>query len=125
MSLAVSALTAACNGRTQENYVFDIGSLSNKAWEEIDRQCEYEARRATASAQPGMVRVMEREELYILCLETKGVRYKGKVERAAQPPERSWLRGRSIGARHERVELALPVLIHRASDSFFPVTHLS
>jgi len=66
--------------KTQESYVFDIGKLSQESWRKIDTQCEYEARKATASAPPGLVRAEEREKLYILCLEAQGIRYKGTIK---------------------------------------------
>ena len=79
MTFMAFSLLAACMPQAQESYVFDIGKLSRDDWRKIDAQCEYEARKATASAKPGIVRVEEREELYLLCLKTRGIRYKGTV----------------------------------------------
>jgi hypothetical protein len=53
MTFMAFSLLAACMPQAQESYVFDIGKLSRDDWRKIDAQCEYEARKATASANPG------------------------------------------------------------------------
>ena len=70
---------AGCMPQTKEQMMFETGGLSHEKWEQMGTECTYEAKKATASAKPGPVRAMDQEELYILCIEAKGVKYKGKV----------------------------------------------
>jgi hypothetical protein len=77
---AVVLAGVACTPAYETRLSFDSSKLSADRWETLQNECYYEARKATASGTPGPVRLMEREELYILCLEAKGVKFKGKIK---------------------------------------------
>jgi hypothetical protein len=50
-------------------------------WERVWKECRYEA--AKASAHVNIAGYVE-EELYIQCLDLKGVKYKGKIQVAVE-----------------------------------------
>jgi hypothetical protein len=49
--------------------------MSDAQFERFHLECSYEARKAVASQEPGLVRQIERRELYLACLELKGAKY--------------------------------------------------
>ena len=70
---------AACQPRYETKLSFHAPDMSDQQWARLDTECRYEAKKATAAAKPGPVRAMDEEEVYILCLEAKGVKFNGKV----------------------------------------------
>jgi hypothetical protein len=58
---------------------FDTGKITHEQWLRIDKECDYEVMKATASAPPGVSREAREEELYIQCVELRGARFKSKA----------------------------------------------
>jgi hypothetical protein len=55
----------------EEKWV-DVSSMPAAQWKRVDAECSYEARKATAAAPPGPVRLLDREELYFACVKLRG-----------------------------------------------------
>jgi hypothetical protein len=52
--------------------------MSHSQWLRAATECEYEATKATAAVKGSIIASEKRDEIYVLCLETKGVQYVGK-----------------------------------------------
>ena len=77
-------LLGACNTSHQKpDLVFDAGSLSEKQWEQANKECQFEAAKATASIRPGDASGDKFRKIYILCVETKGITFLGTEDKLA------------------------------------------
>ncbi len=72
-----------CFQRHKTQLQFDTGNMSPERWERVWKECRYEAAKASASAHVNIAGYLE-EELYIQCLDLKGVKYKGKIQVAVE-----------------------------------------
>jgi hypothetical protein len=83
--LVVAMLLGACNTSPQKpDLVFDAGSLSDKQWEQANKECQFEAAKATASIRPGDASGDKFRKIYILCVETKGITFLGTEDKLAR-----------------------------------------
>ncbi|WP_162419815.1 hypothetical protein [Microvirga brassicacearum] len=55
--------------------VFDLGRLSQNEWQQIDKECDFEAEKAVISVKIGEIKAEERQRIFILCAEAKGARF--------------------------------------------------
>jgi hypothetical protein len=77
---------AACNASPQKpDLVFDAGSLSDKQREQANRECQFEAAKATASIRLGDPSGDRFRKIYILCVETKGITFLGTEDKLIRP----------------------------------------
>jgi hypothetical protein len=61
--------------RKETTDIFAAPGMSDAQFERIQLECNYEARKAVASQEPGLVRHLEWKEIYLTCLELKGAKY--------------------------------------------------
>jgi hypothetical protein len=74
----LSANLAACVGsQKKQNYLFDLGSLSATQWQKIRAECRFEAAKSVATIKHAIIASEEESKIYILCVESKGVKYLG------------------------------------------------
>jgi hypothetical protein len=66
---------SACIPHKPTVNVFSAPGMSDAQFERFHLECDYEARKAVASQEPGLVRQLERRELYLACLKLKGAKY--------------------------------------------------
>ncbi len=79
-------ILAACNTSPQEpDLVFDAGSLSDKQWEQANKECRFEAAKATASSRSGDPGGDKFQKIFILCVETKGITFLGTEDKLNRP----------------------------------------
>jgi len=57
--------------------IFDAGSLTHKQWEQADKECKFEAAKSVAPLNYGDVTGATYRRIYILCVETKGIKFLG------------------------------------------------
>ncbi len=55
--------------------IFERPGISDAQFERMRLECNYEARKAVASQEPGLIRHLEWKEIYLTCLELKGAKY--------------------------------------------------
>ncbi|MGO4704516.1 hypothetical protein AB4072_01910 [Microvirga sp. 2MCAF38] len=72
--------TAACAPARPQVDLFDTGNLNDQQWERVQNECDYEASKAVAAADPGPVRHYDWKKLYFRCLDLKGVKYLGTAD---------------------------------------------
>jgi hypothetical protein len=84
----IAALLSACNVPSKKpDLVFDAGSLTHKQWEQADKECKFEAAKAVAPLKYGDITGDTYRRIYILCVETKGIKFLGaedQVDRRAR-----------------------------------------
>ena len=84
LACCVLSLTlGGCFQRHETRLQFDRGDMPPERWERAWKECRYEAAKASASAHVNIAGYIE-EELYIRCLDLKGVKYKGKIQVAVE-----------------------------------------
>ncbi|HEY8382737.1 MAG TPA: hypothetical protein VIL09_11375 [Microvirga sp.] len=62
--------------------MFDTSGLAKGAWERIDKECDYEAYKAVINVPEAIIANLRWRNLYIRCVETRGVRFKGTQNKA-------------------------------------------
>jgi hypothetical protein len=72
-------VAAGCIPVYEERMRFDTGNIADEAWTRHKRECLYEAKKATASA-PVNIAEYRAEDLYVMCLESRGAKYHGKTQ---------------------------------------------
>lgn len=84
VTLGLLALTlGGCFPRYETHLRFDTGGMSDERWERAKKECRYEAAKASASANVNIAGYIQRD-LYIQCLDLKGIKYKGKIQVAVE-----------------------------------------
>ena len=84
--LVAAVLLSACNTSPQKpDLVFDAGSLSDKQWEQANKECQFEAAKATASSRSGDPSGDKFRKIYILYVETKGITFLGTEDKLKRP----------------------------------------
>ena len=67
----------ACDPGTRVAYVFDHSTMPDERWNQIKKECEYEAAKAALPA-PTHLTTLVWEEILIRCTELKGAPFKGR-----------------------------------------------
>jgi hypothetical protein len=68
--------------------VFKTPGLSSTEWSRAEKECAYEAEKATASANPKTAVSYTWRQIYIICAELKGATFVGRVTM----PDEQWKR---------------------------------
>ena len=76
-------MLGGCFQRYETRLQFDTGNLPPERLEHVRKECHYEAAKASASANVNIAGYIE-EDLYIQCLDLKGIKYKGKIQVAVE-----------------------------------------
>jgi hypothetical protein len=79
----LSLMIGGCFPRSETRLQFDTGDMLPERWERVQKECRYEAAKASASAHVNIAGYIQ-EELYIQCLDLKGAKYKGKIQVAVE-----------------------------------------
>jgi hypothetical protein len=76
--IGFAMLLSACVHKARKpDLVFDSGKLSEQEWELADKTCEFEAAKAVVAIKISEIRGEEYRKIYILCVESKGIKYLG------------------------------------------------
>lgn len=86
-SLLMGSL-AACVSAPPTRTVFKTPGLSSTEWSRIQKECAYDAEKATASANPNTAVSYTWRQVYIMCAELKGATFVGRVTM----PDEQWTR---------------------------------
>jgi hypothetical protein len=81
--IILSLMLGGCFPRSETRLQFDTGDMPPERWERVQKECRYEAAKASASAHVNIAGYIQ-EELYIQCLDLKGAKYKGKIQVAVE-----------------------------------------
>jgi hypothetical protein len=79
---------AGCLSRPPTRTVFKTPGLGSTEWSRAERECAYEAEKATASADPKTAVSYTWRQIYIMCAELKGATFVGRVTM----PDEQWQR---------------------------------
>jgi len=83
----LAGLLGACNAPSKKpDLIFDAGSLTHEQWEQADKECKFEAAKAVAPMKYGDVTGDTFRRIYILCAETKGIKFLGTEDKLTRPP---------------------------------------
>jgi hypothetical protein len=85
--LLTSAL-AACVSTPPTSFYFKIPGLSLDQWSRIQKECAYEAEKATASADPKTAFEYTWRRIFIMCAELRGATFVGRVRISDEEWER-------------------------------------
>jgi hypothetical protein len=85
--LLTSAL-AACVSTPPTSFYFKIPGLSSDQWSRIQKECAYEAEKATASADPKTGFEYTWRQIFIMCAELRGATFVGRVRISDEEWER-------------------------------------
>jgi|tagenome__1003787_1003787.scaffolds.fasta_scaffold19508295_1 hypothetical protein len=66
--------------RKEGKMQFNIGKLTQSEWVKASKECEFESERATAAIRIPEIAYEKADKLYVLCLETRGVKYAGRSD---------------------------------------------
>jgi hypothetical protein len=69
------ALAGCTTHSAGPHLIFDRGSITKSEWQRIDKQCDFEAEKAIVSIKIDEIKAEERQRFFILCAESKGVKY--------------------------------------------------
>jgi hypothetical protein len=76
-------MLGGCIPRYETRLQFDTADIPPERLERARKECRYEAAKASASANINIAGYTE-EDLYIQCLDLKGIKYKGKIRVAVE-----------------------------------------
>ncbi|KAB0264800.1 hypothetical protein FEZ63_21530 [Microvirga brassicacearum] len=80
--IGLATLLSACVHKARKpDLVFDSGKLSEQEWELADKTCEFEAAKAVIPIKIAEIAGEQFRRIYILCVESKGVKYLGTEDR--------------------------------------------
>jgi hypothetical protein len=81
--LVLTLPLGACFKTYKNQYQFDTGTMSEEQWKRVKQECDYEADKASASA-PINIGSYVYENLYLKCVQLRGVKYNGKIRVAVE-----------------------------------------
>jgi hypothetical protein len=77
--MLLTIASAACVSTPPTRSYFKTPGLSSDQWGRIQKECAYEAEKATASADPKTAVSYTWRQIYIMCAELKGATFVGRV----------------------------------------------
>ena len=80
-------LSACVQTARKPDMVFDSGKLSEQQWELVDKACQFEAEKAVAPLRIRGGAGEDFRKIYILCLESKGVKFLGTADKLVSHPQ--------------------------------------
>jgi hypothetical protein len=75
-------LAGGCVAKAKKpDLLFDTGSLTDAQWTQVNKECQFEAEKVVAPIRPSPTAGEQFREIYILCVETKGVKFLGTSDK--------------------------------------------
>lgn len=76
-------LVGGCVAKAKKpDLLFDTGTLTDAQWTQVNKECQFEAEKVIAPIRPFTPTAGEQfREIYILCVETKGVKFLGTSDK--------------------------------------------